>query len=186
MGRQEQGSATSSLLSPKMDEYFVQETPRDHVDSSSIYPELHGVPPYGASLPYVLSEEPVYVNAKQYHAILRRRKLRAKAEIENKSTRDRKPYLHESRHLHALRRARGCGGRFINTKKPHDTSGNAKHEEGNNSIGDYPPLNNFSSEPDHHSSKRIAQSSSSSFDDFKRTKCAEYFKWSCHKGFLSK
>jgi len=96
------------------DPHFGGLMPAAYLPQATIWnPQMTRVP-----LPFDLIEnEPVFVNAKQFHAIMRRRQQRAKLEAQNKLIKARKPYLHESRHVHALKRPRGSGGRFLNTKK---------------------------------------------------------------------
>lgn len=77
----------------------------------------------------LMEEEPLYVNAKQYNRILKRRQARARLEAEGKIPKVRKKYLHESRHRHAMNRVRGEGGRYTH----------AKSEAGSNDDATYLP-----------------------------------------------
>jgi CCAAT-binding transcription factor (CBF-B/NF-YA) subunit B len=80
-------------------------------------------------------ESPLYVNAKQFHRILKRRVARQKLEEQLRLTsKGRKPYLHESRHNHAMRRPRGPGGRFLTADEVAAMEKDGKLENGSTPV----------------------------------------------------
>ncbi|KAG0314663.1 Transcriptional activator [Dissophora globulifera] len=94
-------------------------------------------------------EEPLYVNAKQYHRILKRRAARANLEAQNRLMQRGRKFMHESRHLHAMRRPRGPGGRFLTAaeiaalderesggESSSSSSNHASNNNNNNNSGD--------------------------------------------------
>jgi hypothetical protein len=111
------------LAKPYPTEFHQMAQPKAQHPFSAIpfyFPFLGGT--YRRPLPpELIEEEPIYVNPRQYERIIKRRIQKASRGIKNEVTASdkakAKPYKHLSRHLHAKRRVRGKGGRFLSKEE---------------------------------------------------------------------
>lgn len=79
--------------------------------------------------PESMDQPPVFVNARQFHRILKRRMTRRNQNWQARKDRSRS-YLHESRHRHACNRERGPSGMFLPKEKPLQSEAASMEEEG--------------------------------------------------------
>ena len=80
---------------------------------------LQSQPPNSKGTSCLSDQTPLYVNAKQYGRILKRRAVRDRFKEKFNIPEKRKPYVHESRHRHVIERLRGPGGRYLSAEEIH-------------------------------------------------------------------
>jgi hypothetical protein len=101
----------------------------------------------------LLEEEPVYVNPKQYERIMKLRIKKAQRGMLKNSTipvdKNKDSYKHLSRHLHAKRRERGTGGRFLSkeAQKKKDEEDEAERLRQIAMLGEHPDFDALAKNP---------------------------------------
>ncbi|KAF1837467.1 hypothetical protein BDW02DRAFT_491266 [Decorospora gaudefroyi] len=141
-GQMQQRRMSTQISSPAMQQpqpVMSHGGPRPSVPPQMAQQPSHQQSPELVSGGAPADEAPLYVNAKQFHRILKRRLARQKLEDALRLTsKGRKPYLHESRHNHAMRRPRGPGGRFLTAEEVAAMEQKGDGEDGNKENASMP------------------------------------------------